>query len=651
MSCLISEETVNIINSNVEIEGTIDEKIQAAFADLAQTAELGNTALHLIEAYEEKIAESKKEIEENKKMYGSIASAAIDELKNALDGIQENNLTQTDENEKRNNGLDINDIENRIGKMYDHYLNAFTEFEKICDNKVSESEKLLSNVMNLLMSKKQDKNDNRIVILDKVNELLGTDDSTLINGLMTIIKNGNNDSAGEIENLKSQIQYLKDSIQTIMNERDSYQKQILEIQNNEKRKSENLSYQHFDYLFDVLPINDQQIINDQSKDETIWRLEYELQEALNQILSIQETGKIQIDSLNSQIEKLEAEKMNLETKMKLIQIDYDLLGTNLSSNQSQETVNKLMTILGCTNDNEIFQKINNLETEIKLLKIGNSTNLFMNSNDDSEKLRIMKEEYNQLKEQLVSIKNENNLNKTELTRLQNQYNQIEKQNQEYQEIINKSEKTVEPNQQNQLILLELEKFKQKTIDLQSNINMFTNISNQISSKINEVSMNNHISTKLSNSLQIIFTQFALCQFSDKSIDQLISTILNLSTGLSISSFDFIRNKIIDVCNKYKLLQNEIYGRIDQIGQRIDNILNLIINMFSQYEDLKYQINDMLNEDLAPKLSSLTAKYKKLEEENRMLRSNQENRNYKNYQSYGYSPSTEEVFEDIIHSRN
>ena len=74
-------------------------------------------------------------------------------------------------------------------------------------------------------------------------------------------------------------------------------------------------------------------------------------------------------------------------------------------------------------------------------------------------------------------------------------------------------------------------------------------------------------------------------------------------------------------------------------------------MFSQYEDLKYQINDMLNEDLAPKLSSLTAKYKKLEEENRMLRSNQENRNYKNYQSYGYSPSTEEVFEDIIHSRN
>ena len=86
--------------------------------------------------------------------------------------------------------------------------------------------------MNLLMSKKQDKNDNRIVILDKVNELLGTDDSTLINGLMTIIKNGNNDSAGEIENLKSQIQYLKDSIQTIMNERDSYQKQILEIQNN-----------------------------------------------------------------------------------------------------------------------------------------------------------------------------------------------------------------------------------------------------------------------------------------------------------------------------------------------------------------------------------------------------------------------------------
>ena len=66
MSCLISEETVNIINSNVEIEGTIDEKIQAAFADLAQTAELGNTALHLIEAYEEKIAESKKEIEENK---------------------------------------------------------------------------------------------------------------------------------------------------------------------------------------------------------------------------------------------------------------------------------------------------------------------------------------------------------------------------------------------------------------------------------------------------------------------------------------------------------------------------------------------------------------------------------------------------------
>ena len=53
------------------------------------------------------------------------------------------------------------------------------------------------------MSKKQDKNDNRIVILDKVNELLGTDDSTLINGLMTIIKNGNNDSAGEIENLKS----------------------------------------------------------------------------------------------------------------------------------------------------------------------------------------------------------------------------------------------------------------------------------------------------------------------------------------------------------------------------------------------------------------------------------------------------------------
>ena len=651
MSCLISEETVNIINSNVEIEGTIDEKIQAAFADLAQTAELGNTALHLIEAYEEKIAESKKEIEENKKMYGSIASAAIDELKNALDGIQENNLTQTDENEKRNNGLDINDIENRIGKMYDHYLNAFTEFEKICDNKVSESEKLLSNVMNLLMSKKQDKNDNRIVILDKVNELLGTDDSTLINGLMTIIKNGNNDSAGEIENLKSQIQYLKDSIQTIMNERDSYQKQILEIQNNEKRKSENLSYQHFDYLFDVLPINDQQIINDQSKDETIWRLEYELQEALNQILSIQETGKIQIDSLNSQIEKLEAEKMNLETKMKLIQIEYDLLGTNLSSNQSQETVNKLMTILGCTNDNEIFQKINNLETEIKLLKIGNSTNLFMNSNDDSEKLRIMKEEYNQLKEQLVSIKNENNLNKTELTRLQNQYNQIEKQNQEYQEIINKSEKTVEPNQQNQLILLELEKFKQKTIDLQSNINMFTNISNQISSKINEVSMNNHISTKLSNSLQIIFTQFALCQFSDKSIDQLISTILNLSTGLSISSFDFIRNKIIDVCNKYKLLQNEIYGRIDQIGQRIDNILNLIINMFSQYEDLKYQINDMLNEDLAPKLSSLTAKYKKLEEENRMLRSNQENRNYKNYQSYGYSPSTEEVFEDIIHSRN
>ena len=52
--------------------------------------------------------------------------------------------------------------------------------------------------------------------------------------------------------------------------------------------------------------------------------------------------------------------MNLETKMKLIQIDYDLLGTNLSSNQSQETVNKLMTILGCTNDNEIFQKINNI---------------------------------------------------------------------------------------------------------------------------------------------------------------------------------------------------------------------------------------------------------------------------------------------------
>ncbi|KAH0785166.1 Clan S-, family S54, Rhomboid-like serine peptidase [Histomonas meleagridis] len=442
MTYQISEETANLINSSVNIDGTLDEKIRAAFDDLMHAQELGETTLQLVDAYNKTVEDSKKELEEKRRMYGAITAAAIDELQNAYNQPQSspfpvNNITnkikQADEGFTRALSDFSNNVNSKLYQANEHFAQISnkikiaiqskskqsvdtSQFDPVCQyfkctiqeipnimgklyqaNQNFESfVKQLSEKLHCTYDEVPNTLNQKLTIFESLLQTLNTEEpnaknklettTSVINQLTTMFNTNETDLIPTISNLisekqnnnnetnEAQLKQLKTSAIQLQKERDELQQQLQIITNQLQHNRNNITYQRFDHLIDIIPLNiNMNIENAPNKDETIWKLQNELNKLLESLNTIQETKNNQIKSLTNQLEQTELNKISAETEKQNLEIEMQKLKMQISNNNYKNVIDNLMYTL---NSIAAFMKLGGEPSEFQSHALGFSGILF-----------------------------------------------------------------------------------------------------------------------------------------------------------------------------------------------------------------------------------------------------------------------------------
>ena len=475
----------------------------------------------------------------------------------------------------------------------------------------------------------------------------------------------------EISRLKRENQFLIDSKQQLANEKESLKQRVAiqQAQLAPKVNASRLSYTRYDYLASIAPVqsipNNNATLNHEefdealkSKNNTIAQLNYELQNTLKSLKDMQENKQNEINYLRDQVSSLKIENDKKESKSRNQLNEIKELRLKIKSLSQSELVESLSNFFGgCSNEEEILNKVFNMKNEITKLKVKVSANEMDASNlnkinqnfgqneNNENSVPELKKQLDQVTDRAISLQeqvsalqsnndrlmDDSNLLRQQIQSFRNNEDLLNKEIAGYKRQIRESGRTCERLQNefslsnNQLLDIKgkYELFERESEKLLTSINkLASKFASQQKSRKKQARPNVQNETldnlqKMCEALQLVFMQYTMSDFSasEKVVGDLLFSIEQFTNN---QNNNVLTNEITrNIIHKAKAFDENMTSKINYILQqfgtvhdKFDNTKNEIVQIIDgQQRDLQ----DYIENDYAPQFSSLKVKYDKLQE--------------------------------------